>query len=289
MLPSLESLRCFEAAARTLRFREAARAVALTPTAFGQRIQKLEEDLGVALFARTTRRVQLTREGLALLPLARRCLLAAEACADVTSHDSAATSMDLTLGTRHDPPEVFPQHLDASRLEAAARNLISISCMAETVAVALIGAERDAMPDGPLRELLTTIWADEVGHARFGWRALDRIVPELAEGERDRLDRYLRVAFAHLERHELAHLPLGSVRRPGGDELGLCSGAEARELFYATVERAIVPGLERLGLGARAAWEKRREPPSPGPRRVGERAPVGEAGSAELRVRSSPP
>jgi DNA-binding transcriptional LysR family regulator len=102
MLPSLDSLRCFEAAARTLRFREAARAVALTPTAFGQRIQKLEEDLGVALFVRTTRSVQLTREGLALLPLARRCLLAAEACADVASHDAAATSMDLTLGTRHE-------------------------------------------------------------------------------------------------------------------------------------------------------------------------------------------
>ncbi len=102
MLPSIESLRCFEAAARTLRFRDAARAVALTPTAFGQRIQKLEEDLGVALFARTTRRVQLTRAGLALLPLARSCLLAAEACADVTAHDTGGATMDLTLGTRHE-------------------------------------------------------------------------------------------------------------------------------------------------------------------------------------------
>ncbi len=45
MLPSIDSLRCFEAAARTLQFRSAARAVALTPTAFGQRIQKLEEPL----------------------------------------------------------------------------------------------------------------------------------------------------------------------------------------------------------------------------------------------------
>lgn len=154
-------------------------------------------------------------------------------------------------------PEPFPPHDDASRLEAAARSLASISCLAETVAVALIGAERDAMPEGPLRELLTTIWADEVGHARFGWRVLARLVPALTPAERARLERYLAVALAHLERHELAHLPLASIRRPGGDALGLCSGAEARALFYATVERAIVPGLERLGLGAAAAWERR--------------------------------
>lgn len=102
-LPSIDSLRCFEAAARTLRFREAARACALTPTAFGQRIRKLEEDLGVELFARTTRHVQLTREGLALVPLARRCLLAAEACARLAEGpDESQPSLELTLGTRHE-------------------------------------------------------------------------------------------------------------------------------------------------------------------------------------------
>ena len=102
MLPSIDSLRCFEAAARTLQFRSAARAVALTPTAFGQRIQKLEEDLGVALFVRTTRSVQLTREGLKLLPLARRCLYAAEACANLGASGDEMAPMDLTLGTRHE-------------------------------------------------------------------------------------------------------------------------------------------------------------------------------------------
>jgi DNA-binding transcriptional LysR family regulator len=102
-LPSIDSLRCFEAAARTLRFREAARACSLTPTAFGQRIRKLEDDLGVELFARTTRHVQLTREGLALVPLARRCLAAAEACARLAEGpDDAQPALELTLGTRHE-------------------------------------------------------------------------------------------------------------------------------------------------------------------------------------------
>ncbi len=100
MLPSIESLRCFEAAARTLHFRSAARAVALTPAAFGERIKKLEDDLGVSLFARTTRSVQLTREGLTLLPLARTCLMAAEACA--TLGEKAQPPLTLRLGTRHE-------------------------------------------------------------------------------------------------------------------------------------------------------------------------------------------
>ncbi len=72
------------------------------------------------------------------------------------------------------PEETLPLHEDAtSQLEAALRNVLSVACLAETVAVALIGAERAAMPEGPLRELLTKIWADEIGHARFAWRLLD--------------------------------------------------------------------------------------------------------------------
>src|SRR5689334_25354523 len=63
---SFESLRCFLAAARLLNFRNASRAVALTPAAFGQRIRQLEEQLGVELFARTTRSVSLTERGIAL-------------------------------------------------------------------------------------------------------------------------------------------------------------------------------------------------------------------------------
>ena len=38
------------------------------------------------------------------------------------------------------------------------------------VAVALIGAERMEMPDGELRDLLTGIWSDEVGHWKLAGR-----------------------------------------------------------------------------------------------------------------------
>jgi len=154
----------------------------------------------------------------------------------------------------------FPQHADAaSPREAALRNLVSICCLSETVAVALIGAERIEMPAGPLRELLTEIYADEVGHARFGWAHLE----ELLGGDEQlarRLGVYLRVAFGHLEQHELAHLPLTSVPPPEGNVLGLCRGADARLLFYETVEQVIVPGLDAHGIPATRAWASRVEP-----------------------------
>ncbi len=156
----------------------------------------------------------------------------------------------------------FPQHGDGKgELEACLRNLLSICCLSETVAVALIAAERFEMPAGPLRELLTGIWSDECGHANFGWRLLPELLGEADVETRAGLAEYLRLAFAELETHELAHLPASFVMPPGGAAYGLCTGADARALFYATVEQVIVPGLEARGLPARRAWESRRAEP----------------------------
>jgi len=97
-LPATESLRCFVAAAERLNFRAAAQVVALTPAALSQRIRMLEEQLGAVLFKRTTRSVQLTPAGLALLPRARGCLAEAAACLQAVRGEGAP--VELTLGTR---------------------------------------------------------------------------------------------------------------------------------------------------------------------------------------------
>ncbi|MFO0677940.1 MAG: ferritin-like domain-containing protein [Polyangiaceae bacterium] len=154
-------------------------------------------------------------------------------------------------------PRALPEHADVSRQEAVLRNLLSVSCLSETVAVALIGAERLEMPEGELRDLLTGIWADEVGHARFGWGIVARVVPTLDDATRARLERYLAVAFAHVESHELSHLPASFEPPPGGEALGLCSGNEGRSIFFETITDVIVPRLESLGLRAKDAWERR--------------------------------
>ena len=100
MLPDLESLRCFDAAATHLSFRIGAQAVALSPAAFGDRIKRLEQQLEVPLFARTTRRVALTPAGLRLLPQARRVLDEAARCTRVVHEQELAVPFALTVGTR---------------------------------------------------------------------------------------------------------------------------------------------------------------------------------------------
>ena len=102
MLHSLDSLRCFVAAARLKNFTRAAKINALTPAAFGQRIKQLEQQLGSSLFVRTTRSVQLTASGVALLPWAQRTLDAASGCVQAVLGDEQAAPVEVTIGTRHE-------------------------------------------------------------------------------------------------------------------------------------------------------------------------------------------
>ncbi|MEW5855379.1 MAG: LysR family transcriptional regulator [Myxococcota bacterium] len=102
MLPDLENLRCFVEAARLLNFRAAARSVALTPAALGQRIKQLEDQVGTPLFHRTTRKVMLTQAGLALLPHAQKTLDTARECLRAGRGEVGPAPMELVVGTRHE-------------------------------------------------------------------------------------------------------------------------------------------------------------------------------------------
>jgi DNA-binding transcriptional LysR family regulator len=101
-MPDLDSLRCFVEGARYLNFRAASRAVGLSPAALGQRIRALEEQLDVTLFNRTTRKVELTEAGLAMLQPARRALEAAQHCAAAARGKLGPAPQDLLVGTRHE-------------------------------------------------------------------------------------------------------------------------------------------------------------------------------------------
>jgi LysR family glycine cleavage system transcriptional activator len=73
-LPPLGSLRGFEAAARHLSFRDAAAELQLTEGAVSRQIKTLELNLGVALFVRKTRQVNLTKAGERLFQATRQAL-----------------------------------------------------------------------------------------------------------------------------------------------------------------------------------------------------------------------
>ena len=67
-LPSLNGLRAFEAAARHLSFTLAASELNVTQTAISHQIRRLEEELGLRLFIRKNRALELTTEARDYLP-----------------------------------------------------------------------------------------------------------------------------------------------------------------------------------------------------------------------------
>ena len=68
VLPPLNALRAFEAAARHLSFKLAAQELHVTPGAIGQQVKALENRLGVRLFERLHKQLVLTEAAQAFLP-----------------------------------------------------------------------------------------------------------------------------------------------------------------------------------------------------------------------------
>ena len=149
-----------------------------------------------------------------------------------------------------------PSHEDAtSPLEAVLRNVISIGCCSETVAVALVATERELAGPRALRRVLDQILRDEIKHSRFGWRLVSRLAPSLSARERASLDEYLVDAFAHQVRFHAPFLDM-----PCAGEAGLAVGAPHGRsnwlVFMTTMNDIVMPGLERCGLSAREAWRE---------------------------------
>lgn len=86
----LNALRVFDAAARHLSFTRAADELAVTPAAVGQQIRALEDVLGVVLFRRTSKGLELTPEGEAGLDPLREGFLRFEESVDAMQAGQAS-------------------------------------------------------------------------------------------------------------------------------------------------------------------------------------------------------
>jgi LysR family transcriptional regulator, glycine cleavage system transcriptional activator len=93
----LGSLRVFEAVAAHLSFTEAADALNVTPAAVSQQIKALESYIQVPLFRRSGRRVEITEEGLELLPAVRAGLEKLESALQQIKHHGRAGPLQISL------------------------------------------------------------------------------------------------------------------------------------------------------------------------------------------------
>jgi hypothetical protein len=156
----------------------------------------------------------------------------------------------------HAYPELtdIPAHEDASPVEAVLRNVISVGCCSETVAVALVSTEREQATAPALQEVLEKILSDEAKHSRFGWRLVGELGPGLDAKMRERLTAYLVAVFEHQIAFHGAFLRWPS-QPDRAVAIGAADGPLNWSIFVDTINEVIVPGLERHGLGARRAWE----------------------------------
>jgi DNA-binding transcriptional LysR family regulator len=95
---SFDQLRGFVAVAEELHFGRAAERLSMTQPPLSRQIQKLERAIGVQLFERDNRRVELTVAGAAFLAEARRLLSLADNAPDLARRISAGSAGTVRIG-----------------------------------------------------------------------------------------------------------------------------------------------------------------------------------------------
>lgn len=143
----LNALRVYDAAARHLSFTRAADELAVTPAAVGQQIRALEDLLGVVLFQRTSKGLELTAEGLAGLDLLREGFLKFEESVQVMRAGQASDRYTIAV-----PRDFYAQWLAPKIAAFLAENPQAVFHIVENEASDFTEANLDfaiRLVDGP--------------------------------------------------------------------------------------------------------------------------------------------
>jgi LysR family glycine cleavage system transcriptional activator len=116
-LPPLNALRVFEAAARHLSFKEAANELNITQAAVSHQVKSLEEYLGVELFRRAGRGVQLSEAARACLPRLREGFDALAAAVEMIRERGQEAELMITAPPVFTARWLMPRLADFSRRE----------------------------------------------------------------------------------------------------------------------------------------------------------------------------
>jgi hypothetical protein len=189
-------------------------------------------------------------------------LVAANAPADVLSlclraaidevrHAEMCIRMaEIYSGVRNLPPpgmSSLPDDPERPKLHQALANTMLVSCVSETYATTVLSATRDLTTDPTALAVLTSIYSDEVMHARLGWSYLRHAIEVGGQGVIDAaaemLPRALRGVANVVERER----PIGEVTAAVRTH-GLMTPAEERVIFSTCVREVLVPGFTALAI-----------------------------------------
>lgn len=235
----LQQLRYVVAVAEEENFTRAAAKCFVVQSALSHQIKALERELGFSLFARTSRKVELTAAGAAFLPSARACLDAAERAVDEASAAMGEVRGRLRVGVIPTVTAVdVPARLrDFRGAHPEAQVALTVSGSEELTAavsegrldVAFLGVPEGHAPEGvAVRHLLSDRHVALVsGTHRFAGRA--------------------RLTLRDLREETFADFPAGGGGRQQSDLAFAAAGVE-RDVAYEVGDTDFMLGLVRENL-----------------------------------------
>lgn len=234
-VPSLHALLVFEAAARLQSFTQAAEELSLTQSAVCKQIANLEEWLGLALFARIKKRVQLSNAGREYAEKIRHHLDRIERdTLELMAHKEGAGVLELAVIPTFATHWLIPKLIDFQRL----RPDITVNLSTKTSAF--------LFPDSPFHAAIFSgdgLWPGTLGDYLM---AEDHAIPVCSPALKQHyLGRKKQLAIEDLARMPLLHLStrLEDWRRwfdlhQHANDLSAVNGARY-ELFTMLIEAAV--------------------------------------------------
>jgi hypothetical protein len=148
----------------------------------------------------------------------------------------------------------LPDDPERPKLHQALANTMLVSCVSETYATTVLSATRDLTIDPTAQAVLTSIYSDEVMHARLGWSYLRYAIEVGGQGVIDAAAQMLPRALRGVANVVEKERPVGEVT-PAVRDHGLMTPAEERVIFSTCVREVLVPGFTALGIPVGSALD----------------------------------